>query len=150
MDDLSALLGIGTEIHTASHVGAGDIQFQSVGTTCFFNSLGQLAKFIVRLASDANHDGGVELLEVLQVSRDKGINAVVVEADRVQQSCRSLDGSPWCVAGARGKCDRLGENSAECVELDEFFHLSGVTESSGSHQYRILKFESPKLDAQVH
>ena len=51
--------------------------------------------------------------QIRQVVRDEGLDAVVVEADRVEHAGGGFDRSPRRVAGARLGGDRLGQDAAE-------------------------------------
>ena len=75
--------------------------------------------------------------EIRQVMRDEGLDAVVIEADRVEHAGGGFDRSPRRVAGARLLRDRLRQDAAQAADIDEAFHLAGVAERARGDEDRI-------------
>ncbi len=111
---------------------------------------GHLHKFFVRAPGDADDDGHAERAEIRQVMRDERLDAVVVEADRVEHAGCGLDRSPRRIAGARFLRDRFRENAAEAADVDETFHLAGVAEGARGNEDRIRQPQSAELNGEVY
>ena len=79
--------------------------------------------------------------------RDEGLDAVVVEADRVEHAGRRFDRPPGRVAGPRLLRDRLGKNAAEPAEIDQACHLAGVAEGARGDEDRIGQRSRPSWTA---
>src|SRR5690606_38514077 len=92
---------------------------------------------------------GRQRLQVGPVVDEEGIEAVVIEADGVEQTGGGFDGSPGSVAGARCFGDRLGEDAAELAEIDERLHLASVTKRARGSEDGVAERESPQLNGKI-
>ena len=106
-------------------------------------------EFVVRPAGDADDDRHAQAGQVRQMMRDERLDAVVVEADRVEHAGGGLDRSPRRVAGPRLLRDRLRQNAAEAAEVDQAFHLAGVAERARRDEDRIRQPQPAELDREI-
>ena len=142
-------LGVGAEIDAARDVGAGDVEFDGGDAGEAVEPGRHADELLVRAAGDADDDRHAERGEIRQVVRDEGLDAVVIEADRVEHAGGGFDRSPRRVAGPRLLRDRLGQNAAQPAEIDQAFHLAGVAERARGDQDRIRQPQSAKLDGEI-
>ena len=110
---------------------------------------GHSHELVVRAAGDADDDRHAERRQVRQMVRDERLDAVVVQADRVEHAGGGFDRSPRRVAGARLLRDRLGQDAAEPAEVDQAFHLAGVAERAGGDEDRIRQPQPAELDGEI-
>src|SRR6185436_14818634 len=81
---------------------------------------------------------------------DKGVNAVVVQADGIEQAGTGLDGPPGLVANSWGLGQGLRQYAAEPGEIDEIFHLPRVAECAGGGEDGVAKSKAAQRDSQVN
>ena len=142
---------VGAEIDAARDVGAGNVELDrrdagqvrsSRAVICTNSSCERPAMLtMIGTPSDA---------EVRQVMRDERLDAVVVEADRVEHAGGGLDRSPRRVAGARFLRDRFRQNAAEAADIDEAFHLAGIAERARGDEDRIRQPQSAELNGEIN
>ena len=87
--------------------------------------------------------------EVRQVMRDERLDAVVVEADRVEHAGGRLDRPPRRVAGPRLLRDRLRQDAAEAADVDQAFHLAGIAKRARGDQDRIRQPQPAELNGEI-
>ncbi len=134
---VAAQLRIGAEIHATRHVRAGDVQLQRVHATRLLQ-LQCHRHILVRLApSNAHNHARADLTQIRQVMGDEGVNAVVVQADRVEQPGRCLDRAPGRIARPWLRRHRLGNHPTQPGQVDQMLHLPRVAERAAGHQDRI-------------
>ena len=110
---------IGAEIDAARHVRARDVQLDRRDAGQAVEPARHPHELVVRAAGDADDDRHAEAAKVRQVMRDEGLDAVVIEADRVEHAGRRFDRSPRRVAGARLLRDRLRQDAAQAAKIDQ-------------------------------
>ncbi len=141
---------IGAEIDAAGDVRAGDVQLQGGDAGEAVEPGRHGHEFVVRAAGNADDDRHAERCQVRQVVRDEGLDPVVIQADRVEHASGRLDGAPRGVAGPRLLGDRLRQNTAEAVEIDETGHFAGVAERARSDEDRIRQPQAAELDTKIN
>ena len=62
------------------------------------------------------------------------VQSVVIQANGIKESRRSLHCSPGRVTRTRREGDCLGENATKLPQVDERFHLPGVAEGARGYQ----------------
>ena len=135
--DTNALSNLGFPINTkATSLDASPPSWSSNRT-----------EFVVVTASDADDDRCRQASQVGHVMGDEGLDAVVIQTNGVEQSCRGLDRSPRGVSSARLLGDRFRENTAELAEIDERCHLAGIAEGARGGEDRIAELQSSELDS---
>ena len=100
-------------------------------------------------AGDADDNCRPQRAQVWQVMLNEGIDAVIIEPDRVQHAAGRFDGAPRCVARARLARDRLGQDGAQPIEVDESGHFAGVAERTGRDHDRVRQPQASQLNLQV-
>ena len=133
-DDAPAHLGIGAEVDTMADVWAGDIEFQCHNARHPFETIGQLHKLHLIRAGNAHDHRRTTVSQEGQLLAQKSVDAVIVEADRVEQTGRRFHSPPRHVAlpGQRGDC--LRHDAAEPLQVDEPDHLAAVPKCAGSDE----------------
>ncbi len=114
-----------------------------------FEPTGHLHELFVRAPGNAHDDRHAERGQIGQVMGDERLDAVVVEADRVEHAGGGFDGSPRRVAGARLLRDRLGQDAAEAAKIDQAFHLAGIAERARRDQDRVRQPQPAELDGKI-
>ena len=69
-------------------------------------------------------------------------DAVVVQADRVEQARGGLDRPRGRVPRAGPERHRLGDHPAQPLQADEAGHLADVAERPRRHQHRVLELQA--------
>ena len=87
--------------------------------------------------------------QVRQVVLDEGLDAVVVQADRVEHAAGRFDGSPGAIAVPRLAGDRLGQDPAQAGQIDQAGHLAGIAERARGHHDRVGEPQPAELDGEV-
>src|SRR4029079_1344292 len=80
---------------------------------------------------------------------DEMVEAVVVEADGIEQAAGGLDGPRRRVADPRLGGDGLGDDAAEFGEVDEAGHLAGVAERAAGDQAGVAEGQPAEGDGEV-
>src|ERR1700722_4681644 len=80
---------------------------------------------------------------------DEMVDAVVVEADRVEHTGRGFDGARRDVAGARLPRDRLGDDTAEFGEVNDAGHFTGITEGAGGNEDWVAQLETAERNREI-
>jgi hypothetical protein len=99
---------------------------------------------------DAHHHGSAAPHQKGELVDKKRFHAVIVEADRVEQAGRGLDGSPWNVALAGQRRDCLRYDAAQSRKVEETGHLTAVAERAGGHHDRVGQPEPAQRDGQIN
>lgn len=81
---------------------------------------------------------------------DERIQAVIIQADGVQQPGARLDRSPRPIAGPRQHRNCFGNDASERPQIHDRFHFPRITERSRRDQDRIRELKAAKLYAQIH
>ena len=80
--------------------------------------------------------------EIRQVVLAKVGDAVVIQADRVEQARGRLDRARGRIARAGVERHRLGDHAAQPLEADKPLHLADVAERPRRDQHRVLEHQS--------
>lgn len=86
--------------------------------------------------------GRVEPQQVRQVLLEEGLEAVVVQADRVEHARGGLDRTGRRISDAGQGGDGLGDHTPEAGEVDIRLHLARIAERPRCHEDRIAEFEA--------
>ena len=135
--DAAAELRIGPQIDTMAHVGAGDVQLQASDAGHPLQAIGQLHKLPLIGASDAHDHRRPTPEQKGELGLQEGVDAVVVEPDRIEQAGGGFHGAPRHVSLARQRRDRLGHDAAEPGKIDVASHLPRVAKRARRHQNRV-------------
>ena len=79
----------------------------------------------------------------------EGFDAVVIQANRVQQARSGFDRSPRAVASTRLAGDGFRENGAQARQIDQTLHLTGVAERAGGNEDGRRDLERSELHPQI-
>ena len=85
-DHLRGHFRIGREVDPAAHIRARDVEFDGRDLFERIQSLGHLAELGNVVPGDVDDDGRAQAEQIAQVLVEKRLDAVVVQADGVQQS----------------------------------------------------------------
>ena len=97
-------------------------------------------------AGDADDDRRAQPGQVRQLMLDEGLDAVVVQADRIEHAAGGFDRPPGRIAAAWLGRDRLGHDRSEPAKFDQARHLAGVAKRAGGHHDRIGKPQAAQAD----
>ena len=106
-------------------------------------------ELVVRPAGDADDDRHAEPSQVRHVMLDERLDAVVVQADRIEHAGGRFDRSPGRVAGPRLAGDRLWDDCAQTLEIDQAGHFPRIAKRAGGHHDRIGQAQTAQLDRKV-
>src|SRR5580692_4196236 len=81
--------------------------------------------------------------------REEHVQAVVVEANRIEQPGRRFDGAWRRIAHSRQRSDRLGNNAAQLRERNEGLHLTRISDGPRGDQDRIGQLQTVERDGQA-
>ena len=80
---------------------------------------------------------------------DESVQAVVVQADRVQQTGGRLHSSPGRVADPGKAGHRLGDDGSKPSECNQSLHFAGVAKCArGNHDW-IIQLKATKRNGQI-
>ena len=99
-------------------------------------------ELVLVLARDVGDHRRADGAEVRQVVRPEVLDAVVVEADRVQEPRGGLDGARGRIARPRPEGHGLGDHPPEPLQPHEPGHLADVAERARGDQDRVLQIET--------
>ena len=148
-DDLFAKRGVCAEIDPAADVRAGHVQFQGVDAGDAFEPGGHRHELVGGLACDADDDRRVERGQVGQLPLDEGLDAVVVQSDRVEHAAGGFDGPRRRIAWPRLLGDRLGQDPAQPREVHQPGHFAGVAEGARGHGDRVGQTQAAELNVEM-
>ncbi len=140
---------IGAEIDAAADVGAGDIQFQGIHAGQAVEPGRHVDELPLALARDADDDLRAQPGQIGQRMGDERLDAVVVQADRIEHAAAGFVGPRRRIARARMLRDGLWQNAPQAAKVDQAGHLPGVTKSPRSHQDRIGKTQPPQVHGKI-
>lgn len=130
-------------------VRAGDVEFDRRDATDAVESAGQVDELAGVRPGDAHDHGSPRCDQPGQEFDQERIDAVVVEADRVEQSGRRLDCPPGLVALTRQRRDRLRHDAAETADGDVVDHLPAIAERARGHHDRIREPQPAERHGEV-
>ncbi len=141
---------IGAEIDPAADIGAGDIQFQGIHAGQAVEPGRHVDELLLALARDADDDLRAQPGQIGQQMGDERLDAVVVQADRIEHAAAGFAGPRRRIAGARILRDGLGQNAAQAAKIHQAGHLPGVAKGPRRHQDRIGQTQSSQVDGKIH
>ena len=109
-------VGVDAQVEAVADVRARDVQLDRVEAGVAADELRHRDELVLVLARDVGDHGGPDRAEVGEVVGPEVVDAVVVEADRVEQARGRLDGARGRVARPRPCRHRLGDHAAEPLQ----------------------------------
>ena len=88
--------------------------------------------------------------EIREVVGNEWLDAVVVEADRIEHPAGCFDRPPGRIASSRLGRDGLRENAAQSGKIDDASKFTGIPEGPRSHEYRVGKLDPSQFDLEFH
>ena len=137
------------EVDSAADVRAGHVQLDAGQLGEGVQLFGQYDEFFSVVSGDVGDDRAVEACQIVDVFFDKRINAVVVQADRIEQPATGFNSAWRRISLTRQQRDSLRDDATELAEIDKRGRLLRISESPGCDEDGIAKFQAVQFNSQV-
>jgi hypothetical protein len=140
---------VGAEIDAVSYIRARDIELDRGDPFLTVKLASHGNELVVRSAGDTDNYRGWQFAQIGQMVSNEGVDAVVVQADRIEEAGGRFDRPPGCIARPWLGRHRLGQDAAQTLKIDQMLDLAGVTKRAGRGEYGIAQLQAAESGREV-
>ncbi len=147
--ELAHGFGVDAEVEPVADVRARDVQLDRREARLRAQHLGHGDELVLVFPGDVGDHRRAHRAQVRKMVGDEVLDAVVIQADRVEQSRGRLGGTRGWVSRTRLEGHRLRDHATQPLDTNERVPSRGRNRSSRCDQHRVLERDTPQRQLQV-
>ncbi len=130
-------MGVGAELEAVFHIGAADVDLQPADPASSVQGTGQVGVVGDALAGDVHDHGDTPAGPHRSDIAEYRLKTDVLKADGVDHPCGGLGHAGLDVAPARAQRDRLADDGAQPLDVEDLDVLQAVAEGARRRHDRV-------------